>query len=184
MKLAVIWQTTREFSVKHKENASLSMDSLWSEDEEQASGTSRFLPREGQTYTAHCDGASRGNPGRAGIGAVLQDPHGNVVVEVSESIGTATCNVAEYEALIAILKESVARGVTDLRVMVDSKLVCEQMMNHWKVSNPDIFALVDQAKAISSRIPRITYQHIPRELNTHADKLATTGADSVMKYFP
>ena len=85
------------------------------------------------------DGGSRGNPGPAGYGAVVWSAdHSTVLAESKQAIGRATNNVAEYRGLIAGLEEAAKLGATEVDVLMDSKLVVEQMSGRWKVKHPDI----------------------------------------------
>jgi ribonuclease H / adenosylcobalamin/alpha-ribazole phosphatase len=125
------------------------------------------------------DGGSRGNPGPAGYGTVVWSAdHGAVLAESKQSIGRATNNVAEYSGLIAGLEEAVTLGATDVDVLMDSKLVVEQMSGRWKVKHPDLAELHQQATALSTRFGRITYAWIPRSKNSHADRLANEAMDA------
>jgi ribonuclease H / adenosylcobalamin/alpha-ribazole phosphatase len=125
------------------------------------------------------DGGSRGNPGPAGYGTVVWTAdHGTVLAESKQAIGRATNNVAEYRGLIAGLEEAVKIGATDVDVLMDSKLVVEQMSGRWKVKHPDIAVLHQQATALSTRFERITYTWIPRAKNSHADRLANEAMDA------
>ncbi|MDT5244018.1 MAG: ribonuclease / adenosylcobalamin/alpha-ribazole phosphatase [Mycobacterium sp.] len=125
------------------------------------------------------DGGSRGNPGPAGYGTVVWSAdHGAVLAESKQAIGHATNNVAEYRGLIAGLEEAAKLGATDVDVLMDSKLVVEQMSGRWKVKHPDIAALHQQAIALSTRFEHITYAWIPRAKNSHADRLANEAMDA------
>lgn len=129
------------------------------------------------------DGGSRGNPGPAGYGAVVRDAAtGGVLAEVSESLGTATNNVAEYNGLIAGLKAAagLAPGA-DVDVRMDSKLVVEQMSGNWQIKHPALRPLAAEAQAAARRLGRITYQWVPRARNTHADRLANQAMDAAAK---
>jgi ribonuclease H / adenosylcobalamin/alpha-ribazole phosphatase len=127
------------------------------------------------------DGGSRGNPGLAGYGAVVRDARaGKVLAEVSEPIGHATTNVAEYGGLVAGLRAAakVAPGA-DTEVRMDSRLVVEQMSGRWKIKHPDLRALAEQATQAARSLGRVTYTWVPRERNTHADRLANQAMDSI-----
>ncbi|OBH00170.1 bifunctional RNase H/acid phosphatase [Mycobacterium sp. E136] len=125
------------------------------------------------------DGGSRGNPGPAGYGSVVWSAdHGAVLAESKEAIGRATNNVAEYRGLIAGLSEAASLGATEVDVLMDSKLVVEQMSGRWKVKHPDIAPLHQQATALAARFDRVTYQWIPRAENSHADRLANEAMDA------
>ena len=125
------------------------------------------------------DGGSRGNPGPAGYGTVVwSTDHGAVLAESKQAIGRATNNVAEYRGLIAGLEEAAKLGATDVDVLMDSKLVVEQMSGRWKVKHPDIAVLHQQATGLSTRFDHITYTWIPRSKNSHADRLANEAMDA------
>ena len=126
------------------------------------------------------DGGSRGNPGAAGYGAVVRDARtGEVLAEVSESIGRATNNVAEYSGLLAGLRAAgrLAPGA-EAEVRMDSKLVVEQMSGRWRIKHPDLRALAAEARQAARALGRVTYTWVPRERNTHADRLANQAMDS------
>ena len=125
------------------------------------------------------DGGSRGNPGPAGFGAVVWSvDHSTVLAEIKEAIGTATNNVAEYRGLIAGLTESANLGATDVDAFLDSKLVVEQMSGRWKVKHPDLAQLHQEARRLASGFERISFSWIPREKNSHADRLANEAMDA------
>ena len=128
----------------------------------------------------YADGGARGNPGPAGIGVVLKDANGEVVGEIAESIGEATNNVAEYSALIAGLELALAKGVTDLDVFLDSKLVVFQMKGEWKIKNDRLRTLAVRARSLLNRFPTNSIQHVGREHNSDADALANQGMDLAM----
>lgn len=128
----------------------------------------------------YTDGGARGNPGPAGIGVVLKNENGEVLGEIAESIGEATNNVAEYRALIAGLELAVAKGVTDLDVFMDSKLVVSQLKGEWKIKNDRLRTLAVRARSLLNRFPGSTIQHVRREHNSDADKLANQGMDAAM----
>jgi probable phosphoglycerate mutase len=126
------------------------------------------------------DGGSRGNPGVAGYGAVVRDATtGEVLAEVSESIGRATNNVAEYSGLLAGLRAAgrLAPGA-DAEVRMDSKLVVEQMSGRWRIKHPGLRALAAEATQAARALGRVTYTWVPRERNTDADRLANQAMDS------
>ena len=125
------------------------------------------------------DGGSRGNPGPAGFGSVVwSEDHSTALAEVKEAIGTATNNVAEYRGLIAGLTEAERIGATDVDARLDSKLVVEQMSGRWKVKHPDIASLHDQARRLAARFERVSFTWVPREQNSHADRLANEAMDA------
>jgi ribonuclease HI len=126
------------------------------------------------------DGGSRGNPGPAGYGAVVRDAvTGEVLAEVSESIGRATNNVAEYSGLLAGLRAAarLAPGA-EAEVRMDSRLVIEQMSGRWQIKHPDLRALAAEAGQVARALGRVTYTWVPRERNAHADRLANQAMDA------
>jgi probable phosphoglycerate mutase len=124
------------------------------------------------------DGGSRGNPGPAGYGALVRDAEtGELLSEMAEGIGVASNNVAEYRGLIAGLQAAVDLGAEDVEVRMDSKLVVEQMSGRWKVKHPDMRVLARQAAGLIQTLPAVHFTHIPRELNSHADRLANQAMD-------
>ncbi|OBI07272.1 acid phosphatase [Mycolicibacter nonchromogenicus] len=128
------------------------------------------------------DGGSRGNPGPAGYGAVVWSAdHSTVLAEAKEAIGVATNNVAEYRGLVAGLTEAARLGAAEVAVFMDSKLVVEQMAGRWKVKHPDLIPLHRQARELASRFDHVRYSWIPREKNSHADRLANQAMDAAQK---
>jgi probable phosphoglycerate mutase len=126
------------------------------------------------------DGGARGNPGPAGYGAVVRDQAtGEVLREISNAIGTATNNVAEYSGLIAALRAAaeLAPGA-DVEARMDSKLVVEQMSGRWKIKHDGLRELAGQAKDVAAQLGRVTYTWVPRARNSHADRLANQAMDS------
>ena len=101
-----------------------------------------------------------------------------VLAESKQAIGQATNNVAEYRGLIAGLGDAAKLGATEVAVYMDSKLVVEQMSGRWKVKHPDLIELNAQARKLASRFDRVRYEWIPRERNTHADRLANEAMDA------
>jgi probable phosphoglycerate mutase len=124
------------------------------------------------------DGGSRGNPGPSGSGAVVIDAStGLVLREISLFIGTATNNVAEYNALkAAILEVRKINSIARVSVRMDSKLVIEQMTGNWKVKHPDMRALVIEIQGLV-RDMDVEFKWIPREENHRADALANRAMD-------
>ena len=129
------------------------------------------------------DGGSRGNPGPAGYGAVVRDADtGEVLAEVAEGIGVASNNVAEYRGLLAGLRAAAAvPDVSAVEVRMDSKLVVEQMAGRWQVKHPDMRTLRREAAEIVAGMPPVTFTHIRRELNAHADRLANEAMDAAAR---
>jgi ribonuclease H / adenosylcobalamin/alpha-ribazole phosphatase len=127
------------------------------------------------------DGGSRGNPGPAGYGALVRDAAtGETLAEMSDSLGTATNNVAEYSGLLAGLRcaADLAPGA-DVEVRMDSKLVVEQMSGRWRIKDPNLQALARSAREQAGRLGEVCYVWVPRERNTRADRLANQAMDAV-----
>jgi broad specificity phosphatase PhoE/ribonuclease HI len=125
------------------------------------------------------DGGSRGNPGPAGYGAVVWSADRAVLLaERKESIGTATNNVAEYRGLIAGLEAAADVGATEVVVAMDSKLVVEQMTGRWRVKHADMIPLNEKARSLAAEFDHVSYGWIPREKNSHADRLANEAMDA------
>jgi ribonuclease HI len=125
-----------------------------------------------------CDGASRGNPGPAGIGVQITDTHGRVLAEIARGLGIATNNQAEYTAAIEGLKRASELGATDVLLRSDSRLLVEQLAGRFKVRNAGLKPLHAAARAAGARFETIGFEHVPRERNTEADRLANEGVDA------
>ncbi|MGA9375289.1 MAG: bifunctional RNase H/acid phosphatase [Mycobacterium sp.] len=126
------------------------------------------------------DGGSRGNPGPAGYGAVVYSADRSAVLaERKESIGRATNNVAEYRGLIAGLTAAVELDATEVVVLMDSKLVVEQMSGRWRVKHPDLLELNREAAQLARQFGQIEFGWIPRARNLYADRLANEAMDAV-----
>jgi broad specificity phosphatase PhoE/ribonuclease HI len=133
----------------------------------------------GRRLLVEADGGSRGNPGPAGYGAVVRDAvTGEVLAEAAEYLGTVTNNVAEYRGLIAGLRAAhdIDPDATVL-VRMDSRLVVEQMSGRWKIKHPAMRPLALQAKAIFPP-GAVRFEWVPRERNSHADRLANEAMDA------
>lgn len=131
------------------------------------------------------DGGARGNPGPAGAGAAINDAAGNILVEVSQPLGTMTNNQAEYWAVVLIL-EKLTQLLKDgyqaerVRYQMDSKLIVEQLNGNYRVKHPGLLPLYRRAKQLALALPiPITFSHIPRHLNKQADALANQAMDII-----
>ncbi len=123
------------------------------------------------------DGGARGNPGPAGIGAVLYDENKKIVAEISQYLGETTNNQAEYKALIAALKEAKRLKAEELACYLDSELVVKQLNREYKIKNKDLAPLFLEVYNLSLSFKKISFTHIPREKNTVADSLANKAMD-------
>jgi ribonuclease HI len=126
---------------------------------------------------AYVDGGARGNPGPAGYGVRIEQPDGTLVDEFCESIGVATNNVAEYRGLIAALDWTKANGHRELEIRSDSLLLVQQMRGNYKVRHPGLQPLHAKARLLAHEIGRVRYEHVRREANVHADRLANAAMD-------
>jgi ribonuclease HI len=133
-------------------------------------------PARGGSATANIDGGSRGNPGPAGYGVHIELEDGTVV-ELKESLELCTNNVAEYNGLLAALRWAAANGVTTLRIKSDSELLVKQMRGEYRVKNPGLQPLFEEARRIVRGIGRVTFEHVRREFNKDADRLANEAMD-------
>jgi len=124
------------------------------------------------------DGAARNNPGPAGIGAVVRTPDGEVLAEIAEGLGETTNNVAEYTAALEGLRLAADLGATEVDLRADSNLLIEQLSGRYRVKAAHLRPLYEAVLEQAQRFERITYRHVPREQNTHADRLANAGVDA------
>ena len=127
--------------------------------------------------TAFFDGGARGNPGPAGYGVYIVDDKGEMVAELSGSLGVATNNVAEYHGLIAALQWAADRGVKQLAIKGDSQLLIEQMKGNYKVKNEGLKPLYLKARLLVMQIGDVSFEHVRRENNKDADRLSNVGMD-------
>ncbi|CAA7390632.1 unnamed protein product [Spirodela intermedia] len=118
------------------------------------------------------DGASKGNPGKAGAGAILRSEDGTVVARLREGLGVVTNNVAEYRAIILGMKYALQKGFKRVRVVGDSQLVCNQVQDRWQTKHPNLMNLCKEAKELKSKFDSCEICHVERELNSDADKEA------------
>jgi ribonuclease HI len=126
------------------------------------------------------DGGARGNPGPAAIGVVISDPHGKVLEEVSEPIGVATNNVAEYRAVLRGVSTAVALGADELELVGDSELVARQLSGAYRVKNAALKPLYEEALR-SLRGLRWQIRTVPREQNSRADALVNAALDDLWR---
>lgn len=125
-------------------------------------------PPEGK-WIAYIDGASRGNPGPAACGAWILTNEG--VMELGKTIGNATNNVAEYEALIMVLEEALARGIQEVEVMSDSELLVKQNKGEYRAKKQELIKKLIKSKNLEKKLKYFNITFIPREANKNADRL-------------
>jgi ribonuclease HI len=130
----------------------------------------------GASAIANVDGGSRGNPGPAGYGVHIEHEDGTVI-ELKEALPLATNNVAEYNGLLAALRWAVGHGVSALHVKADSELLVKQMKGEYRVKNPGLQPLYEEARALVKQIGRVRFEHVRREFNKDADRLANEAMD-------
>ncbi len=130
--------------------------------------------------TAYCDGGSRGNPGPAGFGVYLVGEDGHAAGELSEYLGKKTNNYAEYSALLAALAFALGRGYRRLRVVADSELMVKQIKGQYRVHSADLRPLYEEARRRIGRLERFQIEHVLRNKNKHADRLANEAMDRGM----
>ncbi len=122
--------------------------------------------------TFYVDGACSGNPGPAAIGVVVKE-NGKVIKEIAKPIGEATNNIAEYTALIYALQEALVQKAKCVQVFTDSELMYKQVTGSYKVKHQNIKTLFEQVQHLLQGLEKFEIQHVPREQNKEADKLAT-----------
>ena len=127
--------------------------------------------------TIFADGASRGNPGLSSIGALIRSDKGEAVARISQKIGRATNNQAEYRALITALEEAIRLGGEQVEIRMDSQLVVRQVRGQYRVKSPSIKPLYQQVITLLSKLTGFTITHIPRRQNQEADSLANKALD-------
>ena len=126
----------------------------------------------------HTDGAARGNPGPAGVGAVLRDSEsGEVVAELARYLGEQTNNVAEWTAVQDALEEALRRGAREIDLRTDSQLVARQISGRYRVKHPGLKPLHARVMTLLGQFDAYTVGHVPRELNAHADRLSNVAID-------
>lgn len=161
--------------------------------------TTKTPPTTGRRlrYVLEFDGASRGNPGPAGAGALIRAPRGDeaeddddedeedddsrkggeIIKEICTSLGVATVNEAEYHALLTGLKAAIQLGVQDIKVRGDSNLIVSQVKGEWKVKEPRLIPLHAECNEMKKKFRRFDISHVRREFNKDADALANSAID-------
>lgn len=117
----------------------------------------------------YCDGGSRGNPGPSASGYVLLDKNDQVILKSGVYLGVTTNNQAEYQSLKFGMQEAQRIGAHTLDVYMDSMLVVNQMTGKFKIKNRDLWPIHQSIKELSGHFKKVTYSHVPRELNKLAD---------------
>jgi probable phosphoglycerate mutase len=126
---------------------------------------------------AYIDGGARGNPGPAGYGVRIEAADGRLLAELRGAIGIATNNVAEYRALLEALRYALAHGHREVCVRSDSELLVRQMRGEYRVRHPGLRPLHEEARRLMAQLDRVTFEHVGREANAEADRLANLAMD-------
>lgn len=140
-------------------------------------GSRRYDAPPPVVIVAYIDGGARGNPGPAGYGVRVEDGHSGLLDELHGFLGVSTNNRAEYEGLLAALRYAVGHGHRDVLIRSDSELLVRQMRGQYRVKNARLQDLHRDAQALAARLGRVTFEHIRRELNAEADRLANLAID-------
>jgi probable phosphoglycerate mutase len=143
--------------------------------------------RSGAAYVVRTDGAARGNPGPASLGAVLldarredaTDPAARPDASISEYLGVQTNNVAEYTGVVRALELATELGAREVHLLLDSKLIVEQLEGRWRVKDAKLIPLNDRARELLDGFQRWSARHVPRAQNSAADALANEAIDRV-----
>ena len=128
----------------------------------------------------YCDGAARNNPGPAGIGIVIMKD-GKTLSKISDYIGHATNNIAEYTACLRGITEALILGAKEIELFADSELLIKQINGEYKVKNEGLQPLYWQIMSLVKRLKHFKATHIPREKNKEADELSNIGIDEQYK---
>jgi probable phosphoglycerate mutase len=128
-------------------------------------------------FVVNIDGGARGNPGPAGWGVFVRTPADDVAAELCGSLPHTTNNVAEYQGLLAALEWCASHGATVVDVRSDSLLLVQQMRGAYKVKNEGLRPLWGRARLLVGRIGRVNFEHVRREANAEADRLANLAMD-------
>jgi ribonuclease HI len=135
-----------------------------------------------ETYVGYADGASRSTRGLSSAAWAIFDPSGELVSFRGVCIGRSTNNIAEYSALIELLSDTIAHGIRQLIVRLDSQLVILQLTGIYSVRNPAIYRMFLRVKILEREFDSIQYQHISRNLNTLTDSLANYVLDRHLRH--
>ena len=171
--LSIIIPVALKYKAKPSPSSKSSPDSNTSSNNVSPNNVKIFPQSE---YTMNFDGASRGNPGPAGIGAVIFH-NGQEIWASCQYIGTKTNNQSEYSALILGLKEALTRDIKQLHVYGDSQLVINQINGIYKVKNVGLQELYQEVQELKAKFETIAFTHIYREFNKRADHLSNMALD-------
>ncbi|MGH7973117.1 MAG: ribonuclease HI family protein [Limisphaerales bacterium] len=130
---------------------------------------------------AHIDGGSRGNPGPAAYAVVVSGEDETHLASLSKYLGHTTNNVAEYQGLLAALEYALEHNRRRLKIITDSELMARQINGQYKVKNPNLKVLYDRARALIAQFDSFRIEHVRREHNREADRLANEAMDAASK---
>jgi ribonuclease HI len=139
------------------------------------------VPSPTATIVAYIDGGARGNPGPAGYGVRVENDRGELIEELYGFLGSATNNIAEYNGLLAALRYAQEHGHRIVRIKSDSELLVKQMLGQYRVKNAGLQPLYQQAHTLARLLERVSYEHVRREQNKDADRLANQAMDEGTK---
>jgi ribonuclease HI/ADP-ribose pyrophosphatase YjhB (NUDIX family) len=117
----------------------------------------------------YTDGGSRGNPGPSASGYVIMDSSQHVVAQGGEYLGITTNNQAEYQGVRLGLERAQELGLKNVDFRLDSMLVVNQMNGVYTIKNRDLWPINERIRDLISHFDRVTFRHVPRELNQLAD---------------
>ncbi len=137
--------------------------------------------KEIDLIVVNTDGGSRGNPGESGIGVAIFDKDSNLINEACDYLGVATNNIAEYRAMILGIKLSMEYNAKAILFKSDSELIVKQIKGEYRVKNPQLKLLFNEAKELLKKLPNWKIMHVRREENIEADLLANKGIDMGLK---
>ncbi|MBW6441328.1 ribonuclease HI family protein [Patescibacteria group bacterium] len=130
-------------------------------------------------FFVHTDGGARGNPGPGAVGVAVKNKEGKIIKEVGKFIGRSTNNEAEYKAVIEGLKACDSLEATELEFYIDSLLVASQLSGKFKIKEPRMRTLFNEAKELERLYKKVTYTHVPREKNYLADRIVNEVLDTL-----
>ena len=147
-------------------------------------GPEQLGRRPARELRVFSDGASRGNPGPAGAGAVLALPSGEVVERLGLFLGSQTNNYAEYMGALLGLRRARALGAEEVELVADSQLLIRQLGGRYQVKSPTLRPLYEEASALLAGFRRHTLTHLPREENREADAMSNRAIDERLQGEP
>lgn len=145
--------------------------------EKSVSASETGRAKTGLPLILRTDGASRGNPGHAAAGVVIERDDGTLLARGKKYLGVMTNNQAEYRALVLGLLSAARYSPTALRVYMDSELIVRQMTGQYKVRDETLRPLYEEARKLAEALPNVTFTHVPRGKNALADALANEALD-------